>query len=82
MTQQKGFSLIELMIYLALFLVILTTLYQMLDTNRATYASGERKMDVQQNARVSMDEGLLRRKFRRPHKQRSGGAQPHTHRDE
>jgi prepilin-type N-terminal cleavage/methylation domain-containing protein len=53
---EKGFSLIELMIYLVLFLVILTTLYQMLDSNRATYASGERKMDVQQNARVSMDE--------------------------
>ena len=31
-------------------------IFQMLETNRSTYASGETKMNVQQNARVGMDE--------------------------
>src|SRR5688572_10230796 len=53
---QKGFSLIELMIYIALSLVVMTSLYQMLATNQATYVSGESKIDVQQNARLVMDE--------------------------
>jgi len=54
--RQKGFILIEILIYVALFLVVLTGIYQMLDSNRATYASGEKKMEAQQNARVAMDE--------------------------
>jgi prepilin-type N-terminal cleavage/methylation domain-containing protein len=53
---QKGFSLIELLIYIALSLVVMTSLYQMLSSNQATYVSGESKIDVQQNARLVMDE--------------------------
>ena len=53
---QKGFSLVEILIYTLLFGIVMTSVYRVLESNRATYASGERKMDVQQNARVAMDE--------------------------
>jgi type IV pilus assembly protein PilW len=50
-----GFTLIELLIAMSIFLLILLGIYQMFDTNRATYVSGMRKVDVQQNARVALD---------------------------
>jgi type II secretion system protein J len=50
-----GFTLIELLIAMSVFLLILLGIYQMFDTNRATYVSGTRKVDVQQNARVALD---------------------------
>jgi type II secretory pathway component PulJ len=53
---QKGVGLLELLIYCVLSVVVLTSIYQLLDNNRATYASGESKMAAQQNARVGMDE--------------------------
>jgi Tfp pilus assembly protein PilW len=53
---EKGFSLVELLIYVALSLVIMTSLYGMLASNQATYVSGESKIDVQGNARLVMDE--------------------------
>ena len=53
---QKGVGLIELMIYVVLSAIVLTSIYRLLDSNRATYASGESKMNAQQNARVGMDE--------------------------
>jgi Tfp pilus assembly protein PilW len=53
---QKGFGLIELMIYVVLSAIVLTSIYRLLDSNRATYASGESKMNAQQNARVGVDE--------------------------
>lgn len=53
---QKGFSLVELLIYLVLFLLILGSILQIFESHRSTYASGEKKMDAQQNARVAMDE--------------------------
>jgi len=55
-SSQKGFTLVELLVYIALFLVILGSVYGILEANRSTYVSGERKADVQQNARVAMDE--------------------------
>lgn len=53
---QKGVGLIELLIYCVLSVVVLTSIYRLLDSNRATYTSGESKMNAQQNARVGMDE--------------------------
>jgi prepilin-type N-terminal cleavage/methylation domain-containing protein len=50
-----GFTLIELLIAMSIFLIVLLGIYQMFDTNRATYVSGTRKVDVQQNARVALD---------------------------
>jgi prepilin-type N-terminal cleavage/methylation domain-containing protein len=54
--RQAGFTLLEVMIYVALFLIILGSVYGLLDSNRDTFASGEVKADVQQNARFAMDE--------------------------
>jgi Tfp pilus assembly protein PilW len=53
---QKGFGLVEMLIYVVLSVIVLTSIYRLLDSNRATYASGESKMNAQQNARVGMDE--------------------------
>ena len=53
---QKGVGLIEMMIYVVLSVIVLTSIYRLLDSNRATYASGESKMNAQQNARVGVDE--------------------------
>jgi type IV pilus assembly protein PilW len=50
-----GFTLIELLIAMSIFLIVLLGIYQAFDTNRATYVSGTRKVDVQQNARVALD---------------------------
>ena len=46
----------ELLIGMSIFLIILLGIYQMYDANRATYVRGSRRVDVQQNARVAMDE--------------------------
>jgi prepilin-type N-terminal cleavage/methylation domain-containing protein len=51
-----GFTLIELLIAMSIFLIILLGVYQMFDTNRATYMSGTSKVDIQQNARVALDQ--------------------------
>jgi len=55
-SRQQGFSLIELVIGMAIFLLVLLAVYQLFDTGSATYRSGQRKVDVQQNARVALDE--------------------------
>jgi type II secretory pathway component PulJ len=49
-------TLVELVIGAAIFLVVLLAAYQVFDASRATYSSGQRKADVQQNARAAMDE--------------------------
>jgi prepilin-type N-terminal cleavage/methylation domain-containing protein len=54
--RQKGLSLVELVIAMAIFLVILLGIYQVFDTSRMTYLSGERKVDVQQNVRTALDQ--------------------------
>lgn len=57
-SRQQGFSLIELVIGMAIFLLVLLAVYQLFDTGSATYRSGQRKVDVQQNARVALDEAV------------------------
>jgi len=52
----QGFTLIELLIATGILLVVLLGIYNMFDTNRQTYVSGTRKVDVQQNARVALDQ--------------------------
>ena len=54
--KQKGFSLIELLIYIALSMVVMTAVFQMFDSNRRVYTSGGQKMEAQQNARIGIDE--------------------------
>jgi prepilin-type N-terminal cleavage/methylation domain-containing protein len=55
-SRQQGFSLLELLIGLTIFLLVLLAVYQLFDTGSATYRSGQMKADVQQNARVALDE--------------------------
>jgi prepilin-type N-terminal cleavage/methylation domain-containing protein len=55
-SRQPGFSMVELVIGLAIFLLVLLGIYQLFDTGSATYRSGQRRADVQQNARVALDE--------------------------
>lgn len=50
-----GFSLIELLIGSAVFVVVLLAIYIMLDTSRANYAMGAAKSDVQENVRVVLE---------------------------
>jgi prepilin-type N-terminal cleavage/methylation domain-containing protein len=60
--RQRGLSLVELVISMAIFLVILLGIYQVFDTSRLTYVSGERKVDTQQNVRTALD--LIAREIR------------------
>ena len=53
---RKGLTMIEVLVSLTIFLVVLLAIYQLFDTSHATYASGTRKRDVQQQARLAMDE--------------------------
>ncbi len=53
---RKGLTMIELLVSLTIFLVVLLAIYQLFDTSHATYQAGTRKQDVQQQARLAMDE--------------------------
>lgn len=50
-----GFSLLELLIASAIFLVVMTAVYLMYATNQTTFVRGEMKSDLQQNARIGLD---------------------------
>jgi prepilin-type N-terminal cleavage/methylation domain-containing protein len=52
---QAGFTLVELMVAMSIFLLILVGIFQVFDPSRNAYQVSERKLDVQQNARVAMD---------------------------
>ena len=51
----RGFSLIEILIALSAFFIVLFAVYTTFDTSQATYAAGEQRVDIQQNARVAME---------------------------
>jgi prepilin-type N-terminal cleavage/methylation domain-containing protein len=53
---REGFTLIEILISVSIFALVLIGIYNLFDTSRATYVSGQRKVDVQQNARAALDE--------------------------
>lgn len=53
---RKGLTIIELLVSTTIFLVVLLAIYQLFDTSHATYQSGTRKQDVQQQARLAMDD--------------------------
>ena len=52
---QDGFTLVELMVAMTIFLLILVGIFQVFDPSRNAYQVSERKLGVQQNARVAMD---------------------------
>ncbi len=51
----QGFTLVEMLIASVLMLIILSALYSVLESNRRTYAVGQRKVEVQQSARIAME---------------------------
>jgi prepilin-type N-terminal cleavage/methylation domain-containing protein len=53
---RKGLTMIEVLVSLTIFVVVLLAIYQLFDTSHATYQSGTRKQDAQQQARLTMDE--------------------------
>ena len=57
---QKGLTMIEVLVSLMISLVVLLAIYQLFDTSHATYASGTKKQDVQQQARLAMEEIVKR----------------------
>jgi type IV pilus assembly protein PilW len=57
-----GFTIIEVLISTAIFSIVMIAIYLMFDTNRTTYARGENKLEIQQNARVAVE--MLARELR------------------
>jgi prepilin-type N-terminal cleavage/methylation domain-containing protein len=51
-----GFTLVEMLIGVAVICVVLFAILMMLDTNTANYARGTAKADLQQNVRVGLDD--------------------------
>jgi len=52
---QDGFTMVEMLIALSIFLLILMGVFQIFEPSNAAYVSSERKLGVQQNARIAMD---------------------------
>ena len=54
--EEKGFTLIEILISSTIFVIVLLGLYVVYETNQSTYMRGEGRADLQQNARVALDQ--------------------------
>jgi prepilin-type N-terminal cleavage/methylation domain-containing protein len=52
---QDGFTMVEVLTALSIFLLILVGIFQIFEPSNVAYQSSQRKLDVQQNARVAMD---------------------------
>jgi prepilin-type N-terminal cleavage/methylation domain-containing protein len=51
---ERGFTLLELLITLSIFLILLFSVYMVHETNTVSYERSEMRMDIQQNARVAL----------------------------
>jgi prepilin-type N-terminal cleavage/methylation domain-containing protein len=51
---QRGFTLLELLITLSIFLIVLFSVYMVHETNTVSYERSEMRIDIQQNARVAL----------------------------
>jgi len=54
--KDQGFTLVEVLIASAIFAMVLVGVYVIYDANQATYIRGEGRADLQQNARVALDQ--------------------------
>jgi prepilin-type N-terminal cleavage/methylation domain-containing protein len=52
---QDGFTLVEMLVAISIFLLILVGVFQIFDPSNKAYMATERKLGVQQNGRVAMD---------------------------
>ncbi len=57
-----GFTLMEILIAMSIFLLVVFAIYSSFETSRATYGAGEQKADIQQSARIAME--LMERDLR------------------
>ena len=53
---QGGFSLLETLVTVSIFLLVLFAVYTVFESSQSIYAKGEGKVDVQQSARAAMDQ--------------------------
>ena len=51
----RGFTLMEVLIALSTFLIVMFAVYTSFESSQATYAAGEQRADIQQNARIAME---------------------------
>ena len=54
-SKEKGFTLIELMISIAIFGVVIAAVYTLFESQQKTYVAQQEVVDVQQGIRASMD---------------------------
>lgn len=52
---QKGFTLLEVLIALSIFVIVLLAVYVVYESSRATFIRGQNKVEVQQTARVAIE---------------------------
>lgn len=52
---QSGFTIVEVLVALSIFLLILMGIMQVFEPSNLAYQSSQRKLNVQQNGRVAMD---------------------------
>ncbi|HEY7518963.1 MAG TPA: prepilin-type N-terminal cleavage/methylation domain-containing protein [Methylomirabilota bacterium] len=52
---QSGFTIVEVLVALSIFLLILMGIMQVFEPSNSAYQSSQRKLNVQQNGRVAMD---------------------------
>ena len=53
--RQAGFTIVEVLVALSIFLLILMGIMQVFEPSNSAYQSSQRKLNVQQNGRVAMD---------------------------
>ncbi len=53
--QQRGFSLLELLISMSVSLIVMIAIYTTFASSAGTFAKGDRKADIHQNLRASME---------------------------
>jgi prepilin-type N-terminal cleavage/methylation domain-containing protein len=53
--RQSGFTIVEVLVALSIFLLILMGIMQVFEPSNLAYQTSQRKLDVQQNGRVAMD---------------------------
>lgn len=51
----RGFSLVETLIAVSIFLIVLLAIYSVFESSRVTFGAGEQKADIQQSARTAME---------------------------
>lgn len=54
--KQQGYSLLETVVTVAIFVLVLFAVYTVFESSQFIYAKGEGRADVQQNARAAMDQ--------------------------